>query len=42
MGQLDEMGKNVKNCNRINNTKRYSIELKCPECGNRDFVDVSM
>ena len=30
----------VINCTRINMTNCYSIELGCPECGHRDFVDV--
>lgn len=31
---------NVKNCTRINMTNHYCVEIGCPECGKRDFVEV--
>lgn len=38
-GFMDQMWRNVKNCNRISHTDPYSIELSCPECGGREFVE---
>lgn len=40
-GRLDEQRKNVKNCTRINNTDRYSLELECPDCGRREIIERS-
>ena len=38
-GRCDELRKNVKNCTRINNTNRYSINVECPNCGKREFIE---
>ena len=39
-GFMDKMWHNVKNCTRINQTNRYCIEIGCPECAKREFVEV--
>lgn len=40
-GRWDKLRKNVKKFTRINNTNRYSIELECPDCGKREFIERS-
>ena len=37
--KFDSKTNNVKNCTRINNTNRYCIEVKCPECGKGDYIE---
>ena len=38
--RMDLTKSNVKSCTRINMTNRYSVEIGCPECGKREFVEV--
>lgn len=38
--RMDLTKSNVKNCTRINQTNHYCVEIGCPECGKRDFVEV--
>lgn len=37
----DPTKSNVKKCVRINMSNKYSIELGCPECGCREYVEKS-
>ena len=39
VGKMDQMYKNVKNCTRVNTSNKYVIEIECPECWHRDFVE---
>ena len=39
VGIMDRMWHNVKNCTQINQTNRYCIEVGCPECGKREFIE---
>lgn len=38
--RYDPTKSNVKNCNRINQTNHYSVEIECPECWHREHVEV--
>lgn len=39
VGIMDRMWHNVKNCTQINQSNRYCIEVGCPECGKREFIE---
>ena len=38
-GIVNQMWCNVKKCTQINQTNCYCIELDCPKCGKREFIE---